>query len=542
MHAARARRSYLVAAAAAPAPLLRLVCRSMDSMDFNIGAGVVDSRKALEGFTTYTQRGLDGVLSRIEAATLTVLCSASSPTGSSGATGYLSVTAYTSDEPLPFERRFEGTERQLQEGDKWGGLFDCAWMHFSGVVPTHPPADDGGGGGIPVLLLDVSGEMCVVDDVGRPVRGLTSLSSEFDLSLGRPGKHVLPLPPGTAGGAVVDVWADCGCNDLFGNLQHNGVLCQAAIAVLHEEVQALYFDMEVLCDLLKVLPEASARSRQVLRAVSAAAKELQPVCDVPAARRARRHLAPQLAKSGGDPDLCISACGHAHMDLAWLWPIRETMRKAARTFATALAHMREYPRYTFGASQPQQLQWIKEQHPTMYAEIVQRVREGRWECQGAMWVEPDTNITGGESLVRQLLLGTAFWREEFGVEPTNMWEPDVFGYSAALPQILRKAGVHFMMTQKLVSGTVHGVLYELKQCLTVCLCSLGTPSIFSRTTHSVGRELTDRSPSYIRFRKRHTTPLLFPAPSTKSVCADSSDSHGPAVPPCACFHVDRCCR
>jgi alpha-mannosidase len=131
------------------------------------------------------------------------------------------------------------------------------------------------------------------------------------------------------------------------------------------------------------------------------------------------------------------------------------MRKSCRTFATVLANMERYPSYVFGASQPQQLQWIKEQHPQMFAKIQQRVREGRWECQGAMWVEPDTNVTGGESLVRQILLGQQFWREEFGVEVTNMWEPDVFGYSAALPQILKKAGVDFMMTQKLSWNTVN---------------------------------------------------------------------------------------
>ena len=98
------------------------------------------------------------------------------------------------------------------------------------------------------------------------------------------------------------------------------------------------------------------------------------------------------------------------MDLAWLWPIRETMRKAARTFATVLANMERYPSYIFGASQPQQLLWIKEQHPEMYAKIQQRVKEGRWECQGAMWVEPDTNVTGGESLIRQVRIFHCFSR------------------------------------------------------------------------------------------------------------------------------------
>ena len=225
----------------------------------------------------------------------------------------LDIKAFCSAEPLTWERRHEGQERALRVGEKWGGLFDCAWMRFTAVVPADAPPCSS-----LVLLLDVNGEMCVYDDEGHAQRGLTSLTSEFDLSLGKPGKRVLPLPAGTAAGASVDVWADCGCNDLFGNLQENGVVRQACVAVLDEEIQALYFDMEVLCDFLKVLPEASPRGRQILQAVSSAAKAVQPVCDTASARAARALLAPHLARKGGDPDLSISACGHAHMDLPCL--------------------------------------------------------------------------------------------------------------------------------------------------------------------------------------------------------------------------------
>ena len=156
-----------------------------------------------------------------------------------------------------------------------------------------------------------------------------------------------------------------------------------------------------------------------------------------------------LAKRGGDPSLNISAIGHAHIDLGWLWPIRETKRKGARTFATALENMDRYPDYLFGASQPQLFQWMKEDYPELYERIKQKVKEGRFEAQGAMWVEADTNVTGGEALVRQVLLGKRFFQQEFGVDIHYLWLPDVFGYSAALPQILKKAGVDYFMTQKL---------------------------------------------------------------------------------------------
>jgi alpha-mannosidase len=128
--------------------------------------------------------------------------------------------------------------------------------------------------------------------------------------------------------------------------------------------------------------------------------------------------------------VALSAC--SHMDLAWLWPIRETMRKSARTCATVLENMERYSEYKFGMSQPQQLVWIKEKHPEMFKRIQQRVAEGRWECQGCMWVEPDTNLTGGESLIRQTMHGQRFWKENFGTKVNHLWEPDVFGYSAAV--------------------------------------------------------------------------------------------------------------
>ncbi len=145
----------------------------------------------------------------------------------------------------------------------------------------------------------------------------------------------------------------------------------------------------------------------------------------------------------------MSAIGHAHIDLAWLWPIRETIRKGARTFSTVLRMMERYPDYVFGASQPQLYQWMKDHYPSLYEAIKLRVAEGRWEVQGAMWVEPDANIPSGEALVRQVLYGKRFFRQEFGKEITNLWMPDVFGYSGSLPQILKKAGVDTFLTQKL---------------------------------------------------------------------------------------------
>jgi alpha-mannosidase len=389
----------------------------------------------MPSFRDYTKPYLESALTQIGDAVYTVV-------------GPLDVRAWWSREPLPFAQRLSGKELALSVGDKWGDLFDCAWFHFAGEIPAAA-ADHH-----VVLLLDVNGEMCVCDAQGVPVRGLTNVSSTYDYSLGKPGKRVMQVTARAQGGERIDVWADAGCNDLFGELCENGTVKEASIAICNDAVRALYYDFEVLLDLLKVLPEDSPRYQQILTGLN---DVVHLWCDAhllysgtaAVTDKARAALAPLLAKRGGDPSLCISAIGHAHVDLAWLWPIRETIRKGARTFSTAIALMERYPDYIFGASQPQYFLWMKERYPALYFKIKEMVRAGRIEPLGAMWVEPDTNISGGEALVRQLLHGKRFFKQEFGVDVNHLWLPDVFGYSAALPQLLKLAGVDYFSTQKL---------------------------------------------------------------------------------------------
>ncbi|GCE09090.1 alpha-mannosidase [Dictyobacter aurantiacus] len=354
--------------------------------------------------------------------------------------------AWITPEPVPFAERQSGRHATIALGQSWGKLWDCAWFHFTGQVPEQAA------GQAVVLLIDLSGEACVVDANGDPVQGLTTVSSEFDYSLGRPGKHVFPLTDCAQGGENIDLWADAGCNDLFGRYQDSGTLKEAHVALLHEELYHLYYDFEVLHELMTKLSPDSARQQRILFALSKADGELVEYTPEEASR-ARAILAPELAKSGGTPSLRLSAIGHAHIDLAWLWPIRETIRKGARTFSTALALLDRYPEYIFGASQPQLYQWMKDYYPQLFQRIAPKVAEGRWETQGAMWVEPDTNISGGEALVRQIIYGKRFFREEFGTEPKMLWLPDVFGYSGALPQILKKADIDYFLTIKLSWNT-----------------------------------------------------------------------------------------
>ena len=145
----------------------------------------------------------------------------------------------------------------------------------------------------------------------------------------------------------------------------------------------------------------------------------------------------------------VKCVGHTHIDVAWLWRLKHTREKCARSFSTVLRLMEQYPEYTFLQTQPQLYEYIKEDYPEMFEKIKAKVKEGNWEADGGMWVEADCNLTSGESLTRQILVGSKFFREELGQEIKYLWLPDVFGYSWALPQILKKSGIPMFMTTKI---------------------------------------------------------------------------------------------
>ncbi|HMD31953.1 MAG TPA: glycoside hydrolase family 38 C-terminal domain-containing protein, partial [Candidatus Acidoferrales bacterium] len=145
----------------------------------------------------------------------------------------------------------------------------------------------------------------------------------------------------------------------------------------------------------------------------------------------------------------IHASGNAHIDMGWLWPVSETTMVVEHTWSSALQLMREFPGLTYTHSSAAAYEWMEEKYPALFEEIRQRVKEGRWEIVGGMWVEPDLNMPDGESLVRQLLLGKRYFKEKFGVDVRTGWNPDSFGYNWQLPQIYKKSGVDFFVTQKM---------------------------------------------------------------------------------------------
>lgn len=355
--------------------------------------------------------------------------------------GRLDITAWCTPEPVPWADRRSGEERQLNPGDRWGTLFDCAWFRFTGSVPAAAA------GRRLVALIDVNGELLVHDAQGTPLRGLTCVRSQFDLRHGRAGKRVMPLDD-AAPGTAIELWADGGCNDLFGKLQGDGTIVEARLAVVDEPLLALAHDWEVLANLSWALPAGDERRARIIAVLDRFVRVL-PVISSAEVAAARAALAPLLAERGAAGRFQITAIGHAHIDLAWLWPIRETKRKTARTIATVLRNLEQYPDYRFGISQPQQVAWLREEYPALAAQFAQRVAEDRIELHGGMWVESDTNLISGESMARQLLHGQRAWRAWYGKTSTIGWLPDVFGFSPALPQLFRQAGLEAFVTTKM---------------------------------------------------------------------------------------------
>jgi alpha-mannosidase len=146
----------------------------------------------------------------------------------------------------------------------------------------------------------------------------------------------------------------------------------------------------------------------------------------------------------------IRAVGNSHIDMAWLWPWTETVEVVRNTFRSALDMMREYPDFKFTMSSARAYEWMEEKYPALFHEIEQRVKEGRWEIVGGMWVEPDLNMPAGESLTRQILIGKRYFQKKFGVDVKIGWNPDSFGYNWQLPQIYKKSGIDYFVTQKLL--------------------------------------------------------------------------------------------
>ena len=253
-------------------------------------------------------------------------------------------------------------------------------------------------------------------------------------------------------GTVFSIYLKGYCQTDAGNFAR----MRARTIEVAENVMQLYYDVRVPLEAAELLPRETRPRLLAFQAMSDALNQLDlrdPGSDefyksVDAAREyMKREYYDKLCDK--EPEVIANCVGHTHIDVAWLWDLEQTRHKAVRSFSTVIELMRRYPEYIFMSSQPVLYKFVKEDAPELFEEIKKRVEEGRWECEGGMWLEADCNIAGGESLVRQLLHGQEFFRKEFGKKNEILWLPDVFGYSAALPQILKKSGIKYFMTTKL---------------------------------------------------------------------------------------------
>lgn len=367
----------------------------------------------------------------------------------------VSLAAWTvPGEPVPFAEAAAADYRPFRVGEPWGRAWSTWWFDVRGTVPASWAGRE------VELLIDpgfhpgppgMQAEGLVFRPDGTAVKGLHPRNAAIpvDVPAGENVRFLVELA------ANPDIIGDLSFTPTpFGSLRTAPatplhVFRSADLVVVERDVRALALDLEVLFQMVLELPETDPRRHEVREALNDALDELRLDDVVGSAPAARARLAPVLASPAAASSHRMSAVGHAHIDSAWLWPLRETRRKVGRTFANALALMEAYPEFRFAGSQAQQYVWVRERHPDVWAGVQEAVRRGQWLPVGSMWVEPDGVLPGAEAMVRQLVYGKRFFLDEFGVETRGVWLPDSFGYSAALPQLAVLAGAEWFLTQKL---------------------------------------------------------------------------------------------
>ncbi len=360
------------------------------------------------------------------------------------------------------QRRFT----RMEPGTAWGRTWEYCWMRGDILLPEAAAGQrivmDLNQGGEATLFVDgrafgtrradwvrerhhhISDQFLTLSGVpGQRFHLLMEAYAGHDYPRDNQGRQVLGPMIGDSGDAYT-------VRDESVTRQ---VLGRSTFGVWHEEAYQLWKDVSTLNDLRAVLDPASLRAAEIEEALERFTVTVD--FEQPRSRRladyaaAREELRPLMEAKNGSTAPQFYAIGNAHIDICWLWPYRETQRKVARTFAAQLRLMDLYPEYKYVQSQPEAYQICKELYQELYARVREKVRAGQWIPDGSMWVEPDTNMPSGEALVRQLLYGKRFFREEFGVDCRLLWLPDTFGYSAALPQLLKGAGVRYLTTQKI---------------------------------------------------------------------------------------------
>src|SRR5690625_196658 len=338
----------------------------------------------------------------------------------------------------------------------WGRPWSTTFFQLDGTVPPLQGSFEGSTLRLEVdlgFVDDWPGNQCegLLLDAGlRPLKAVNSRnrSTVIDTAPGSAVRYLVEAaanPDMMVGGTSPTELGD----RLTASPEPLYQLRHARWIVRDETVWGLFHDVDVLLGLARELPEDSVRRARILCALDDAMDAVDPHDVRRTAQEVRAILAPALAAPANASALEVTAIGHAHIDSAWLWPVRETVRKVARTFSNVTALMEEYPDLTFTATSAQQYEWLKQTRPEIYERVRRAIDEGRWFPSGGMWVESDANMPGGEALIRQFTYGTRFFEAEFGIRSRTLWLPDSFGYSAALPQIARQMGMDGFLTQKI---------------------------------------------------------------------------------------------
>ena len=351
----------------------------------------------------------------------------------------LNAFVHKSAEPIPFAEMKDKHFSSIKIGDNWGGFFDCAWFKFTADIDNMQEN--------PVAIIDVGGEGCIYNKDGSAIQGITNVLGMVDNFQTVKGKAVIPLDRiDTFKDGKVLFYADCGNNGRGGKSSGQARFKRADICVFRQDILDLYYDILACYQLLSAVND-NAQKREIKAHINKAIS-LAHNTDSQSVLNARNALS-KMFDGKYKQNFTVYAVGHGHLDLAWLWPVRETKRKAIRTFSNAVYESEQCPSYVFNGSQPQQYEFIKEISPEFFERIKQSVQRGNIEPQGGMWAESDTNLPCGESLIRQCFYGKKYFREEFQMDVKTLWLPDVFGYTAALPQIIKKCGMDTFMTIKL---------------------------------------------------------------------------------------------
>jgi len=390
-------------------------------------------------------------------------------------TSPLTVTSWeVPDEPIPFADAVANEFTPFNVGQTWGLPWGTTWFHITGEVPSDWDASgnsveilidlgfDGAGSSVPVQYPQwerdlgnhqpgFQAEGLVYDPTGKIIKAIEPFNRWIAIQ-GTPGSKIDFYIEAASNANVAGAWSfqptPLGDKKTAPQV-HLYRVAQMDIAVLDLAVWNLNQDIIAMRGLMKQLSDDSPRKHEILLALEAVIDLCDPDDVRATASDARKIFEPLLSKPAHASAHEIVAVGHAHIDSAWLWPVRETIRKCARTFSNVLDLMDRDPDFTFACSSAQQFAWMKEFYPQIFEGIKKRVAEGRFIPVGGMWVESDSNMPGSEALARQFIYGQGFFNREFGVVCNEVWLPDTFGYTGALPQIGVAAGADYFFTQKM---------------------------------------------------------------------------------------------